>query len=310
MKYNDYHYEYQECDVILSNFVLPQTDMDGSSTERGPADIRGPPCHTAAQFRPLIILLRCFRIQPIAPDCWWWSSDVSGSRQSLSGWFCDTWRNIRNSTEWLRRDYDDYHYDSHYDDCPGYYDYDDPDDYQDYHGSHRDYDDNDGCGDYGDYDGDVTADVSSLEEYPRHDVIRSDVILPQTDSDVLEISVVGAVGMGAHWSQTGGWGDWTGFHRWCRVSGDYSRDVDGGADVSGQPSFGVGRFVSVGGPARTVGVWRSWTLLTNNPVRSNAGQAVRRQKCLYDPWAVKRIFTFGDWTKCGDPGNTITYGSH
>ena len=30
------------------------------------------------------------------------------------------------------RDYDDYHYDSHYDDCPGYYDYDDPDDYDIY----------------------------------------------------------------------------------------------------------------------------------------------------------------------------------
>ena len=107
-------------------------------------------------------------------------------------------------------DHDDYHYDSHYDDCPGYYDYDDPDDYHDYHGSHRDYDDYDGCGDYGDYDGDVTADVSSVEEYTGHDVIRSDVILPQTDSNessaVLETSVVGAVGTGAPWSQTGGGG--------------------------------------------------------------------------------------------------------
>ena len=83
------------------------------------------------------------------------------------------------------RDYDDYDCDSHYDDCPGYYDYDDPDDYDDYHeyhGSHRDYYDYYGCGDYGDYDGDVTTDVSSLEEYMGHDVIRGDVILPQTDS--------------------------------------------------------------------------------------------------------------------------------
>ena len=36
--------------------------------------------------------------------------------------------------------------------------------------------------------------------------------------------------------------------------------------------------------------------LTYDPVRSNAGPAVRRQKRLYDPRAVKRIFTFGDWT--------------
>ena len=104
-------------------------------------------------------------------------------------------------------DYDDYHYDSHYDDCPGYYDYDAPDDYD---GSYRDYDDYDGCGDNGDYDGDVTADVSSLKKYKGHDIIRSDVILPQTDSDessaVLEISVLGAVGTGAVWSQTGGGG--------------------------------------------------------------------------------------------------------
>ena len=104
-------------------------------------------------------------------------------------------------------DYDDYHYDSHYDDCPGYYDYDAPDDYHDYDGSYRDYD---GCGDNGDYDGDVTADVSSLKKYKGHDIIHSDVILPQTDSDessaVLEISVVGAVGTGAPWSQTGGGG--------------------------------------------------------------------------------------------------------
>ena len=64
-------------------------------------------------------------------------------------------------------DNDDYHYGSHYDDCPGYYDYDDPDDYDDYHGyhgSHRDHDDYDGCGDYGNYDDAVTADVSSLED--------------------------------------------------------------------------------------------------------------------------------------------------
>ena len=101
-------------------------------------------------------------------------------------------------------DNDDYHYDSHYayDHCNGYYDYDDPDEYDDYHGyhcSHRDFGDYDGCGDYGDYDGDITADVSSLEEYPGHDVIRSDVILPQTELSVLETSVVGAVGTGAPW---------------------------------------------------------------------------------------------------------------
>ena len=66
----------------------------------------------------------------------------------------------------------------------------------------------DDCDDYGDYDGDVTADVSSMEEHTGHDVIRSDVILPQTDSDessaVLETGVVGAVGTGSPWSQTGG----------------------------------------------------------------------------------------------------------
>ena len=43
--------------------------------------------------------------------------------------------------------------------------------------------------------------MSSLEEYPGNDVVRSDVILPQTDLDassaVLETSsVVGAVGTG------------------------------------------------------------------------------------------------------------------
>ena len=36
--------------------------------------------------------------------------------------------------------------------------------------------------------------------------------------------------------------------------------------------------------------------LVYDQVRSNAGQAVRRQKCLYDPRAVKHIFTVGDWT--------------
>ena len=36
--------------------------------------------------------------------------------------------------------------------------------------------------------------------------------------------------------------------------------------------------------------------LTYDPVHSNAGQAVRGQKLLCDPRAVKRIFTFGDWT--------------
>ena len=71
----------------------------------------------------------------------------------------------------------------HYSDCTGYCDCDDPDDYDDYHGrhcSHRDFDDSDGCCDYGECEGDVTADMSSLEGYPGHDVIRSDVIRHQT----------------------------------------------------------------------------------------------------------------------------------
>ena len=74
--------------------------------------------------------------------------------------------------------------------------------------SHRDFGDSDGCSDYGDCDGNVTADASSLVEYLGHDVIWSYVILPQTDSDdsstALETSIVGAVGTGAPWSQTGG----------------------------------------------------------------------------------------------------------
>ena len=36
--------------------------------------------------------------------------------------------------------------------------------------------------------------------------------------------------------------------------------------------------------------------LTYDPVLSNAVQALRQQKCLYDLRAVKRIFTFSDWT--------------
>ena len=36
--------------------------------------------------------------------------------------------------------------------------------------------------------------------------------------------------------------------------------------------------------------------LTYDQVHSNAGQAVRRQKRLYDQRAVKRIFTVSDWT--------------
>ena len=36
--------------------------------------------------------------------------------------------------------------------------------------------------------------------------------------------------------------------------------------------------------------------LAYDQVRWNAGQAVRRQKHLYDQWAVKRFFTVGDWT--------------
>ena len=44
-------------------------------------------------------------------------------------------------------------------------------------------------------------------------------------------------------------------------------------------------------------LWGHNTLeLTDDPVRSNAGQAVRRQKRLYEQQAVKHIFTFGDWT--------------
>ena len=40
--------EYQERDVILSDIVPPQTDPDGSSTERGPADPRPSlPCDSA-----------------------------------------------------------------------------------------------------------------------------------------------------------------------------------------------------------------------------------------------------------------------
>ena len=53
--------EYQECDVILSDVVPPQTDPDVS--------IRtcDHPCHAPTQFRPLMFLLRRFGIQPIAP---------------------------------------------------------------------------------------------------------------------------------------------------------------------------------------------------------------------------------------------------
>ena len=59
-------------------------------------------------------------------------------------------------------DYDDYHYDCQYDDCPDYYDYDDSDD-------------------YGDYNGDVIVGVIFLEEYQERDVILSDAVLPQTN---------------------------------------------------------------------------------------------------------------------------------
>ena len=62
------------------------------------------------------------------------------------------------------------------------------------------------------------------------------------------------------------------------MSGGYSRDVGGGADVCGQSLFGVGRFVSVGGPTCFVG--RDALELNYDPVRSNTGQAVRRQKRL------------------------------
>ena len=155
-------------------------------------------------------------------------------------------------------DNDVYHYDSRNSDCSGYWSCADPDDYDDYHGcyfSHRDFDDSDGCSIYGDCDGDITADVSSLDGYPGHDLIQMDVIRPQTDSDessaALETSVVGAVDTGA------GWGDCKRFHSWYRMSGDYYMDVGGGADVCGQSSFGVGRFVSIGGPRRSVGVRHS-----------------------------------------------------
>ena len=37
--------------------------------------------------------------------------------------------------------------------------------------------------------------------------------------------------------------------------------------------------------------------LAFDQVRCHAGQVVRRQKRLYDRWAVKRVFTKGDWTR-------------
>ena len=49
-------------------------------------------------------------------------------------------------------------------------------------------------------DGDVTAGVTSMEEYKERDVVLSDVVLPQTDPDEssakLETIVVGIVGTG------------------------------------------------------------------------------------------------------------------
>ena len=51
--------------------------------------------------------------------------------------------------------------------------------------------------------GDVTTDVTSMEAYKGRGAIRSDVVLPQTNSDEssaeLEIGVVGVFGKGAPW---------------------------------------------------------------------------------------------------------------
>ena len=234
---------------------------------------------------------------------WCCSGDVPGSSRSLSGRFCDihggmwgTWLAVLSDCV---GDNAVYHYDSCYGDCTGYGHCDDPDDYDDYHGSHcslRDFDDFDGCSDNSDCEGDVTADVSSFDGYLGHDVIRIDVIRPQTDSSaalwvLLEREPPGLrLGGGGG----GGWGDCRRFHSWYRVSGDYYRDVGGGADVCGRPSFDVGRFVSVGAPDVLWG--RNALKLAWDLVRSKASQAVRWQKRLYDPRVVNRIFTFGDWT--------------
>ena len=90
---------------------------------------------------------------------------------------------------------------NNYDDCQdcnlSIHAFDEPDDYELYHDLHG----SDGCGEYCVSYGVANADVSSLEEHRGRDVIRIDVIRPQTDSDkssaALETSVVGAIGTGA-----------------------------------------------------------------------------------------------------------------
>ena len=82
----------------------------------------------------------------------------------------------------------------------------------------------------------------------------------------------------------GGWGDWVGICHWYRVSSDYSRDVGGGADVYGWPLIGVTELSPLVAPHT---VWGHDALaLTHDPLRFNAGQAVRLQKRLFDPRVV------------------------
>ena len=135
--------EYHELDVRLSYVVPPQNDPDESSTERDPADLL--PSMPCACTNPAT---EC----PLAP--------LRDTADVVCGDYVDN--------------YDDYHYDCQYDDCPDYYDYDDFDDCGECH----DYDDYGGCGDYGDCDGDVAVGVISIKEYKERDAILSDVVLP------------------------------------------------------------------------------------------------------------------------------------
>ena len=88
--------------------------------------------------------------------------------------------------------------------------------------------------------------MSSLEEYPGHDVIQSDVILPQTDSDESSAAL-----------ETSGGGGAEGTEKDCIVDTGCQETIlgvsVGGADGCGRPSFGVSWYISVGCPTRSVG---------------------------------------------------------
>ena len=111
----------------------------------------------------------------------------------------------------------------------------------------------------------------------------------------LETNVVGTVGTGVPWSQPRGGGGAEGTGNVFFFDTRFQETILG-TSVGEQMCVADTRLVSaeLSPLVAPHTLWGCDALnMTYDPVRSNAGPVVRRQKHLYDPQAVKRIDTSG-----------------